>query len=115
VDLPLETSTAPAGAHGTVITLSELDQSKQFPLADTLKRLLVREYSREQDFAVLVNGEPLGVSDLGGPSRAVEWQHPEVGPVIVRWTLADKPLPRNEAGFVFRIGGKVVGRATFCG
>lgn len=115
IDLPIGTESVDKSDHGTTITLTDLDQSKEFPHPDVLRRLLVREYSREADFQVFVNDEPLSVSDLGGETRSTTFNHPEVGPVTINWTITEKPLPKSEAGFIYRIGGKVVGRPTFCG
>jgi len=115
IDLPLISSPVDKSDRGTTITLTDLDQSKEFPRPDVLRRLLVREYSREADFQVFVNGEPLTVSDVGGETRTTNFNHLDVGPVTISWTIADKPLPKSEAGFIYRIGGKVVGRPTFCG
>lgn len=115
IDLPLDTEKADASLHGTTVTLRDLDQTKSLPSPHTLKRLLIREYGREEGFNVFVNGEPLGVGDLGGQSNEADFTHPEIGPVRVRWTIADRPLPKSEAGFVYRVSGKVVGRPTFCG
>ncbi|MGD8453732.1 MAG: ATP-binding protein [Phycisphaerae bacterium] len=115
VDLPLTDEKASSNEHGTTVTLTELDQSKSFPLPETLKRLLTREYGREEGFNVFVNGESLSVTDLGGQVKETRFSHADVGPVVVRWTITDKPLPKSEAGFVYRVGGKVIGRPTFCG
>lgn len=115
IDLPIEVKEADPKAHGTKIILSDLDQSKAFPQPDKLRRLLVREYSRESSFMVLVNDDPLAVSDLGGETHYHELDYPEIGPVRISWTVSDKPLPKAEAGFVYRVAGKVVGRPTFCG
>lgn len=115
VDLPIESVDALESVHGTVITLSELDDSRQFPLPDVLKRLLVREYQREEGFTVYVNGERLAVTDLGGKREVRRIDVPGIGPATITWTVADKPLPKNTAGFVFRVAGKVVGNPTFCG
>jgi HSP90 family molecular chaperone len=110
IDLPIVTEPVDKSYRGTTITLTALDQTKEFPRPDVLRRLLVREYSREADFQVFVNGEPLTVSDLGGETRKTNFNHPDVGPVTISWTIAEKPLPKSEAGFVYRIGGKVVGK-----
>jgi Histidine kinase-, DNA gyrase B-, and HSP90-like ATPase len=115
IDLPFMTEQIEKSDHGTTITLTDLDQSKEFPSPDILRRLLVREYSRAADFQVFVNEVPLTVSDLGGETKTENFNHPEIGPVTVRWTISEKPLPKSEAGFVYRVGGKVVGRPTFCG
>lgn len=115
IDLPIDIAPVDKSDRGTTITLTDLDQSKEFPRPDVFRRLLVREYSREVDFQVFVNGEPLTVSDVGGETRTTNFNHPDVGPVTISWTIADKPLPKSEAGFIYRIGGKVVGRPTFCG
>lgn len=115
IDLPIVTEQVNKSDRGTTITLTDLDQTKEFPSPNVLRRLLVREYSREGDFQVFVNGEPLAVSDLGGETKQTDFNHPDVGPVTISWTITEKPLPKSEAGFVYRIGGKVVGRPTFCG
>lgn len=114
IDLPIVTEQVDKSDRGTTITLTDLDQTKEFPSSNALRRLLVREYSREGDFQVFVNGDPLTVSDLGGETRKTSFNHPTVGPVTISWTITEKPLPKSEAGFVYRIGGKVVGRPTFC-
>lgn len=115
INLPIETSNADPAKHGTTVTLTDLDQTKALPNAETLRRILVREYARENDFAIFVNGEPLHATDLGGESKTKTLNHPTIGEVRVSWTVAEKPLPRGESGFVYRVAGKVVGRTTFCG
>ena len=115
IDLPLVVEKTNETDHGTTITLSNLDQTKSFPLPETLRSLLVRSYSREPDFTVFVNDEPLIVSDMGGETNSVQFKDPTVGDVKVSWTIADKPLPKSEAGFVFKVGGKIVGTPSFCG
>lgn len=115
IDLPITVIDADTAIHGTRVTLFDLDQSKAFPNPDILRRLLVREYARESDFHLRVNGEPLAVSDLGGDVKSIAFDHPEIGQVVVKWAIAERPLPKAEAGLVYRVGGKVVGRPTFCG
>lgn len=115
IDLPIVTEQVDKLDRGTTITLTDLDQTKEFPCPNALRRLLVREYSREGDFQVFVNGESLTVSDLGGETKKTNFNHPDIGPVTISWTITEKPLPKSEAGFVYRICGKVVGRPTFCG
>jgi len=115
IDLPIGVSKTKPDQHGTTITLSDLDQSKAIPSADALRRILAREYARQNDFSIFINDEPLQVADLGGESKSETFNHPAIGPVTVSWTVSEKPLPKGESGFVFRVGGKVVGRTTFCG
>lgn len=115
VNLPLEQGKAQPSDHGTTLTLTELDQSKSFPVPEVLRRLLVREYGREEGFTIFVNDEPLRVTDLGGQITEHRFEVEGVGPVIVRLTITEKPLPKSEAGFVYRIDGKVVGKPSFCG
>lgn len=115
IDLPIQTYEVCESQHGTIVTLTDLDQSKAIPNAETLRRILVREYARQNDFNIFINEEPLQVADLGGESKTTNFNHPDIGAVTVSWTIADKPLPKGESGFVYRVGGKVVGRATFCG
>lgn len=115
IDLPIETSKADPNQHGTTVTLSNLDQSRAVPNADKLRRILVREYARQNDINIFINDEPLQVTDLGGESQSSIFNHPDIGPVTISWTVVDKPLPKGDSGFVYRVGGKVVGRSTFCG
>lgn len=115
IDLPIGVSKAKPDQHGTTVTLSDLDQSKAIPSADVLRRILAREYARQNDFSIFINDEPLQVADLGGESKSETLNHPAIGPVTVSWTVSEKPLPKGESGFVYRVGGKVVGRTTFCG
>ncbi len=115
IDLPIEVSKADPDQHGTTVTLSDLDQSKAIPSADALRHILAREYARENDFSIFINDESLQVADVGGESKSETFDLPDIGAVTVSWTVAEKPLPKGESGFVYRVGGKVVGRTTFCG
>lgn len=115
VDLPIVTKTVDSTDHGTTVTLTGLDQNKQFPTPEKLKQLLVREYGRETSFKITVNGEPIAVADIGGECKQTTFEVPTVGNVTVSWTITDRPLPKGEAGLVFKVGGKVVGPPSFCG
>jgi hypothetical protein len=115
IDLPVESEPTAPDRRGTIITLSNLDQSKTFPKPELLRKLLVREYAREENFSVIVNGERLSFADLGGDAQSRCVTLPDIGVVTIKWTVSAKPLPKSEAGFVYRIAGKIVGQPTFCG
>lgn len=115
IDLELVTEPCGTDEHGTIITLSELDQTKRFPQPEVLRGLLVREYVRAEQFLVTVNGEPLKLEDIGGESKETTFDVPGGPRTRVRLTVAAKPLSKSDAGLVFRVDGKIVGKPTFCG
>src|SRR5690606_38159275 len=92
IDLPIEATDTGDELHGTTVTLTDLDQQKALPNPETLRRLLVREYSRENGFDIFINDEPLHVADLGGEPQQHVFDHPEIGRVSVSWTVTDRPM-----------------------
>ncbi|MBC7833906.1 MAG: ATP-binding protein [Phycisphaerales bacterium] len=115
IDLDLQTESCEEEDHGTIVTLSELDQTKSFPQPEVLRRLLVREYVRADKFQVTVNGDPLKLEDIGGDSKETTFEVSDGTRTRILLTIAAKPLAKSEAGFVFRVDGKLVGKPTFCG
>lgn len=109
IPLPLEELAAPDAAAGTSITLSELDAALNFPNPDELRALLFYEYGRAAGFTIIVNGTPLDVEDMPGETIRMTSALPEAGEVSLRFTIAEGKTPKH-AGFVLRVGGKVVGK-----
>ena len=108
IDLPIEVKPCNKNEHGTTIELYGINQNLTFPNPDKLKQLLTREYLRENDFKIFVNGEEVSVMDFPGQKFETEIKHPngQVSKAVV--TILDKPSRLH--GLDYRVGGKVVGR-----
>lgn len=114
-DLPITVCDADMDAHGTTVTLRELNQRFTFPLPEKLKNLLIVEYGREADFAVKVNGIGLGLDDLQGSSYSHSQAVTDAGEIRLSYKVADSNQPVKQAGIAIRVGGKIVGRPNFFG
>ncbi|MGS5086359.1 Shedu anti-phage system protein SduA domain-containing protein [Hydrogenophaga sp. A37] len=114
-DLPITVRDAARDAHGTTVTLCELNQRFTFPLPEKLKGLLVVEYGREADFDVKVNGVGLGLDDLQGSSYSHNQAVPDAGAIRLSYKVADSTQVIKQAGIAIRVGGKIVGRPSFFG
>lgn len=114
-DLPITVRDAAKDAHGTTVTLRELNQRFTFPLPEKLKSLLVVEYGREADFDVKVNGVGLGLDDLQGSSYSHNQAVPDAGAIRLSYKVADSNQAIKQAGIAIRVGGKIVGRPSFFG
>lgn len=115
IDLPYETSSCSPQEHGTVITLSELNQNLSFPDADKLKQILVVEYGREPEFKIYVNGALLDIEDIPGQSFSEEIELPDVGKARIRFTISDGKKALKQSGIAVRVQGKVIGKPAFFG
>lgn len=113
--LPVETAPCVTSEHGTVITLSNLNQNLSFPKPETLRQILMLEYGRETNFRVYVNGELLDIEDIPGKSFVEEVVLPEVGTVKLRFIIADEMKKLKNTGIVVRVGGKTVGKPGYFG
>ena len=114
-DLPISVRVAPTDAHGTTVTLRELNQRFTFPLPEKLKNLLVVEYGREANFDVKVNGINLGLDDPQGSSYSHNQAVPDAGAIRLSYRVADSNQVIKQAGIAIRVGGKIVGRPSFFG
>ena len=114
VNLPMEKFEADPEKPGTEIILSGINQNFTFPNADKLKRILVLEYGRQEDFRIYVDGELVDIEDI--PGDQYEFTLP-VGKehVQARYTISDGKKPLKQSGIVFRVGGKVVGKPQYFG
>lgn len=114
IPLPLTESPAPDQPSGTTITLSQLEQALNFPNAESLRALLLYEYGRAADITIIVNGRRLDVEDLPGETIQNTVTLENAGDVRLRFTIAEGKAPKH-AGFVLRVGGKVVGKPQWFG
>ena len=74
--------------HGTVVTLTDLNQSLAFPDPDKLRQILLQDYGREDDFRILVNGKSLDVDDVQGTFSEHVERLPSVGQVKLRFSIS---------------------------
>jgi hypothetical protein len=115
--LPIQIDTEPCEPefHGTTITLRSLHGELTFPDAGKMRQVLIFEYGRAADFAVHVDGKPLGVDDVAGSYTDESMEVTGVGPVQLRFAIADERSAQRQAGIVLRVDGKVVGKPSFFG
>lgn len=108
IDLPIDVRPCSKNEKGTTITLTGINQNLTFPNPDKLKQLLTREYLRENDFTIYVNGDEVSVLDFPGQKFETTINHGngQISKAIV--TIMDKPSRLH--GVDYRVGGKVVGR-----
>ena len=101
--------------HGTRLTLTGLNQNLKFPMPDALREALIRDYGREQDFSIFVDGEKLSFEHIHGETQTIQDKLDGIGPVTLAFTVAEAKRPFKEAGISVRVNGKVVGKPEFFG
>lgn len=115
IPLELRVSTAQDDELGTSIVLTQLDQRLNFPSPDKLREVLVREYGREQNFEILIDGAPLTINDIPGHSSEQTQSLPNAGEAKICFTIHDGKNRPKSPGIILKIGGKVVGKPGFFG
>ncbi|MDR7299026.1 hypothetical protein J2X16_004394 [Pelomonas aquatica] len=113
--IQIETEHCDPHSHGTTITLHCLHGELAFPDAGRMRQVLIFEYGRSADFTVYVDGKPLGVDDVAGTYTDQSMEVPGVGPVQLRFAIAEERSAQRQAGIVLRVDGKVVGKPSFFG
>ncbi|SNV36930.1 heat shock protein 90 [Chryseobacterium taklimakanense] len=108
VPLPISVEDCDENLHGTTITLEGLNQNLNYPNPDRLKELLIRDYGRETDFSITINGENIGVLDLQGKSYSERIELPDGKMATLNYTITEKPV--KQAGIVVRVNNKIIGR-----
>lgn len=115
--LPIDLTTEPCDPadHGTRITLSGLHRHLAFPDPQKFRQILLQEYGREANLAVLVNEKALGVDDVAGVFKSETMSVQDVGEVSLRFAISDKKSVSRQPGIVIRVDGKAVGKPYFFG
>ena len=113
--MDFEVKAANSQGDGTLIELSTLDQQLNFPSAEKIRELLVREYGRELNFTIFVDDDPLTLEDLPGASSRETVSLPNAGNVEVGFTIADSTVNPKLSGLTLKVGGKVVGPPSYFG
>jgi hypothetical protein len=115
LEIAVRSEPDPSRPHGSVITLTDLNQNLAFPDPDRLRQLLLQDYGREEDFRILVNDKPLDVDDVRGTFSEHAERLPRVGPVKLRFSISEGKRGLRQPGISVRVGGKVVGKPEFFG
>ncbi len=108
VPLPISITDCDKSKHGTKITLEGINQNFSFPNPDRLKEILIRDYGREMDFDITINGENIGVLDLQGKSYSERIELPNGKMATLNYTVTEKPI--KQAGIAIRVNNKIIGR-----
>lgn len=108
VPLPISVEDCEENKHGTLITLEGLSQNFNYPTPERLKELLIRDYGRETDFTLIINGENIGVLDLQGKSYSERIELPDGKMATLNYTITEKPV--KQAGIAIRVNNKIIGR-----
>ncbi len=108
VDLPITTEPCGENEKGTKIIIQQLHQNFTFPNPEKLKQILVLEYGRQNDFKIIVNGQPTTAENIPGQTFNETINIPGVGIVTVVCTVSDKPLKHSGVGI--RVDGKMIGK-----
>jgi len=108
VPLPITVVECEAGKHGTRITLEGLNQNLNFPNAEKLKEILMRDYGRELDFNISINNENIGVLDLQGKSYSETITLENGKKATLQYTIT--PTPVKNSGIAIRVNNKIIGR-----
>ncbi len=94
--------------HGTTVTLIGINQKYFFPNPERLKELLIRDYGRETDFTILINGNDIGVLDLQGKSYSQELEFEDGKKAKLNYTITEKTV--KQPGIALRVNNKIIGR-----
>ena len=108
VPLPIFVEDCEENKHGTLITLEGLSQNFNYPNPERLKELLIRDYGRDTDFTLTINGENIGVLDLQGKSYSEKIELPDGKMATLNYTITEKPV--KQAGIAIRVNNKIIGR-----
>lgn len=106
--LPIEVEDCDKNIHGTTITLEGINQNFNFPNPERMKEILIRDYGRETDFAITINGENIGVLDLQGKSYSERIELPNGNKATLNFTITTKPI--KQSGIAIRVNNKIIGR-----
>jgi len=112
--IPIETDENVDGA-GTTIELFQQRQRFAFPDAVKLGRLLLREFGRQDDFAIHINGELLTAEVVEGQRHDVSLSLPNGTAVTGAAWLLEKNRSVADPGIIIRVRGRAIGSPTFFG
>jgi hypothetical protein len=114
-EIAVETHGVEDAGSGTRIELRDLNQNLAFPNPERMRALLIREYGRESDIEIEINGQRIGVEDLPGKTFEREIPLQTGGKVKLKFTVAEGKRNVKDAGIAIRAGGKVIGKPQTMG
>ena len=114
-NIPIAEDACAPETSGTTVTLRDLHQHLIFPNPDKLRALLVREYGREGNFQILVNGQIASFEDLPGAKFEAPIKLSNGGSATLKFTIVDGKRKLSDAGIAIRCDGKVVGNPQLMG
>jgi hypothetical protein len=112
--IPIEIAHGVDGS-GTAIQLLHLRQSFSYPSGVKLGRLLLREFGRQDDFTIVVDGVQLHMDVLEGEHADIVFPLGNRGQVTGNLVLLDKARTVSDPGIVIRVRGRAIGPPTFFG
>ncbi|RMG72938.1 MAG: ATP-binding protein [Bacteroidetes bacterium] len=115
IDLPLTARTLDTDTSGTEIILSGINQNFTFPNGDRLKRLLVLEYGRMDDFKIYVDGELVDIENIPGDAFEQHIPLDNGEAAMLRFTISNGKQTLKQSGIALRVGGKIVGSPQYFG
>lgn len=115
LDINLHRESCAPESHGTTITLSDLHQGLAYPDTNHFRQILLQDYGRQDDFAIVVDEKRLDVDDVSGRYSEHEQSLQNVGKVKLRFSISDGKSGLRQPGITLRVDGKAVGRPGFFG
>jgi hypothetical protein len=115
VEIPLTSGACDTEAHGTTIVLRDLNRRLAHPNADKLRRVLVADYGRNDDFNIFVNDQLVSVRDVPGEYFSYEKPLSTAGDVKLSFSIAEDKQGVKGSGIVVKVNGKPVGSPTYFG
>jgi hypothetical protein len=101
--------------HGTTVELAGLRQDFAFPDPDKLGRILLREFGRQDDFAITINGVLSTPALLDGEKVPVQFPLGEAGVAGGNIWFLEEQRAIADPGVIVRVDGRAIGEPTFFG
>lgn len=114
LEIEIETQ-SDSSPGGTVIELSGLRQTFAFPDSAKLARLLLREFTRRDDFFMTINGDPVTADVLEGRHEGLSLGLRDGQAVTGSVWFLDKTKAVADPGIIVRVDGRAIGAPTFFG
>ena len=115
IPLPISRVNCNADKHGTRVTLRELNPRLSFPHEQKLREVLSYDYGKESGIEICINGNRVANYAVKGESFSKKIILADGRTAELRYTIADKPLPKNKAGLILREENKSIGKPHFWG
>jgi Histidine kinase-, DNA gyrase B-, and HSP90-like ATPase len=104
-----------SNGSGTEVRLEGLLQNFAAPSPEKLGRVLLREFARQDDFQITIDGVALSHEMLEGERSEVAFTAPDGNVASGIIWLADKARAIADPGIIVRVNGRAIGPPTFFG